>query len=92
MRTLDQISLSEKDRQAVKAASAILRQQFPVERVMLFGSKARGDADAESDIDLLVLTRRRLNWQERDEITNALFDLQLEMEVVLSTLVVASED
>jgi len=84
MRTLDQISLSEKDRQAVKAASAILRQRFPVARVVLFGSKARGDDAPGSDIDLLVLTRRRLKWQERDEITDALFDLQLQMDVLLA--------
>ena len=92
MKTLDQISLSEKDRQAVKGASAILRQQFPVERVVLFGSKARGDDDAESDIDLLVLTSRPLTGAETTQVTDALFQLQLEGEVVISTLVVPTEE
>jgi len=92
VRTLDEISLREQDRRAVKAAAAILRQQFPVEQVVLFGSKARGDDDAESDIDLLVLTGRLMSWQERREITNSLFDLQLELEVVISTLIVPLEE
>jgi len=92
VRTLDKISLREQDRRAVKAAAAILRQQFPVEQVVLFGSKARGDDDAESDIDLLVLTGRLMSWQERREITNSLFDLQLELEVVISTLIVPLEE
>ena len=92
MKTLSEINLNEKDRRAIEAAAAILRQRFPVERVVLFGSKARGDDDDESDIDLLVLTRRRLSWQERGEITDALFDLQLELDVVISTLVVPSEE
>ena len=92
MRTLDEISLSEKDREAVEAATTILREQFPVERVVLFGSKVRGDDDIESDIDLLVLTRRRMSRQEQDQITSALFDLQLELEVVISTLVVPTEE
>ncbi len=76
----------------MQAAAALLRQQFPVERVVLFGSKARGHDEAESDIDLLVLTRCQLDWQQRDEITNALFDLQMRMDVVLSTLVVAMDE
>ena len=88
MKTLDQIELNEKDRRAIEAAARILRERFPVERVVLFGSKARGDDDPESDIDLLVLTSRPMSWQERDEITHALFELGLDMEVMFSTLVV----
>ena len=48
MRTLNEISLAEKDRRAIEAASAILRRQFPVERVVVFGSKVRGNDDHES--------------------------------------------
>ena len=92
MRTLDEISLSENDRQAVMAAAGILRKQFPVERVVLFGAKARGDADAESDIDLLVLTSRPITDADKQAMTEALFDLQLEMEVVISKLVVPLEE
>ena len=92
MRTLDDITLSKKDRQAVEAAAAILRQQFPVESVVLFGSKARGDDDAESDIDLLVLTSRPVTDAEKWRMTDALFDLQLAMEVVISKLVIPLEE
>ena len=88
MRTLENLTLADKDRRAVEAASRILRQRFPVERVVLFGSKARGTDNAESDIDLLVLTTRPVGWRERDQITDALFDIQLELDVVISALVV----
>jgi len=92
MRRLRDIHLAEDDRRAIEAAAAILRERFPVQLVVLFGSKARGDDDAESDIDLLVLTDRQLSWRERDQITSALFDLQLQMNVVLSTLVVSTDE
>jgi len=92
MKTLDDIHLNERDRQAIKSAASILRQKFPIEQIMLFGAKARGDDDAESDIDLLILTRHRLTWQERDKITSVLFDLQLERKVVISTLVVPKKE
>jgi len=32
----------------------LLRQEFPLRRLALFGSTARGEAGPESDIDLLV--------------------------------------
>ena len=92
MKTLDEISLSPKDRRAVQAAAAILRERFRAERVVLFGSKARGDDDAESDIDLLVLTEQPLTDAEKTRVTDALFDLQLELEVVISILVVPTEE
>jgi len=92
MKTLDQVTLKDNDRRAIRSAASLLREGFPVERVVLFGSKVRGDDDYESDIDLLVLTSHKLTCQERDEITSALFDLQLELEVVISTLIVSTEE
>lgn len=92
MRSIGEIGLSKTDREAIAEASQMLRDHFPVERIVLFGSKARGTDDEESDIDLLVLTSRKLGWKERCTITDALFDLQLAYDVVISTLVVAAEE
>jgi uncharacterized protein (UPF0332 family)/predicted nucleotidyltransferase len=57
-----------------------------VERVILFGSKARGDEDAESDVDLLVVTRNG-----RDEVKRLLGHLT-EDDPYLQTLVFSAED
>jgi hypothetical protein len=50
------LALADTDRSALAATVAAIRDRWPVERVILFGSKARGDDDSESDIDLLVIT------------------------------------
>jgi predicted nucleotidyltransferase len=92
MKPLAQVSLKPNDRQAIEAAAQVLYNQFPVEQVILYGSKATGTDDAESDIDLLVLTSRDLTWRERDQIIDALFDLQLELKVVLSPLIVSTHE
>lgn len=92
MKAIAQISLSQRDRAAIADAVGRLRTRFPVERVVLFGSKAHGSDDAESDIDLLVLTSRKLDWRERDLITDALFDVEIAHGVVLSTLVVSLDE
>lgn len=92
MRTLSDIHLQPKDRGAIAAAVALLKERFPVQSVTLFGSKATGRDDAESDIDLLVLTSRKLTWRERDAVTDALFDVEMAHDVVISTLVLPAEE
>ena len=86
MKKIDELSLDEKEINAVKHASKLLRERFPVEEVILYGSKARGDDDPESDIDLLLLTSRPIDWREREEIINALFDVEITYDVVISIL------
>lgn len=92
MKTLAHISLKSNDRKAIEAAKNLLVQKYPVELIILYGSKARGTDDAESDIDLLVLTTRELTWRERNAITDTLYDIQLAHGVVISTLVVANRE
>ena len=86
MKTLNELRLKQKEKKAVIEASKLLREKFPVKSVILFGSKARGDDDKESDIDLLLLTTRPIHWKERKAIIDALFDIELNYNVVISTL------
>lgn len=92
MKTLADLELDPRDRGAIAAAARLLRERFPVDSVTLFGSKATGRDDPESDIDLLVLTSRKLSWRERDAVTDALFDVEMDFDVVISTLVLPSEE
>jgi predicted nucleotidyltransferase len=92
MKLLTDITLQDNDRRAIEAAAQLLRDAFHVDQVVLFGSKARGGGSEESDIDLLVLTSRKLHWREADAITIALYDLELAYDVVFSTLIVPSQE
>lgn len=87
MNTIGDLSLDNREKHAVVEASKMLRHRFPVEKVVLFGSKARGDDDEESDIDLLVLTSQPISWNERKAINNALYDIQMTYDVIISTLI-----
>ncbi len=92
MKTVDDIDLLPHDRRAIESAVHLLRKQFPIDKVILYGSKATGKDTDESDIDLLLLTSRELTWRERDAITDALFDTQLTHNVVISTLVIPTQE
>ena len=87
MNTLDNISIKDNERNAVIEASAMLREAFPVKEVVLFGSKARGDDDGESDIDLLVLTSQPVSWSDRKAINNALYEIQIRYDIIISPLI-----
>ena len=60
-------------------------------KLYLFGSVARGDFHAESDIDVLVLIDGPVNTQLKEEIFGLAFDVELEMEVCFGVLVYAKE-
>ena len=45
--------------QIFKEIQTLKRQLLPTEKMILFGSQARGDAHDESDWDLLVLLNRK---------------------------------
>jgi predicted nucleotidyltransferase len=92
MRRLTDVSLSEADRAAVEAAARVLKERFPVTQVILFGSKARGEAAPDSDIDLLVLTSRPLTPDERSAMTEETLPVWLPGGAPIELLVRPYED
>ena len=54
-------SLVAADRRTIDEIAAGLQAGWPVNAIVLYGSKARGDDTPDSDIDLLVLTRHQLS-------------------------------
>lgn len=65
-----------------------LTAAYPVVRLVVFGSAARGEMDEESDVDVLVLTEKPLTWKERDAIADQVFQINLSHGTNISTLVV----
>lgn len=87
MKTIDDLALRDNEKEAIRKATRMLKEKFPVKEVILFGSKARGDSSEESDIDLLLLTSQPLHWKVRHAIIDALFDVEMKHDVVISIVV-----
>ena len=62
-----------------------------LDRVVLFGSRSRGDADSESDFDLLVIVRN-LEKTDRQRVFDIAADLSLDYGTVLAVLVLPAKD
>jgi predicted nucleotidyltransferase len=86
------LPLASHDRAAILEAAEVLADQLPVERVVLYGSKARGDDRSDSDIDLLVLTSRPLNVTEGFQVTDLLQPVQHRHHCIISPLRLTADE
>lgn len=70
----------------LKRCRDTIRKVVPEAKVVLYGSRARGEAGKESDYDLLVLLDQAADWRIEDQIRQALYPLQLETGAVFTVL------
>lgn len=85
-------ALAAGDRAAVLEAAQVLSDHLPVERIVLYGSKARGDDRPDSDIDLLILTTRPLNDAEGFQVTELLQPVQHRHHCIISPLRLSADE
>ncbi len=85
------MKLTQNEQQVINRLVRRLKDDFHAERVMLYGSAARGDMDAESDIDLLIFLPA-VTWEVEKRIGRQAFDAGLEIDRIISTACVSPCD
>ncbi len=90
--SLDNI-LTGEDTVALKELKVSLKELLGdrLVRFALYGSRARGDYEAESDIDVAIIVRG-LTRELKNQILNIVADIEIEYLTPLSTLVISEED
>ena len=86
-----QTRLAGHERAALSALVGRLRQRYgnDLRRVVLFGSKARGDFDNESDLDVLVVISMSTDMYRHywNDIVDIACDIELKYGVVISLII-----
>ena len=84
--------LPERDRRAVEAFVERVWQAHSkrVQQIILFGSKARGDSHAHSDIDVLLIVNEE-DWRFRHAISGIAADVSLAYDVLIGPRVIGQE-
>ncbi len=65
-------------------------QAAPAAEVILFGSYARSEENADSDIDVLVLVNsdsEKITRQEKNKIAYPIYDIELETGILITPIV-----
>jgi predicted nucleotidyltransferase len=82
------------NRQILENIRQLKRQLLPNERLILFGSQARGDARPDSDWDLLVVLNKRgkHNWDDFDQYAYPFTEIGWNYSVVINPILYTEEE
>ena len=87
-------NVDEITRRSVESFLARVHGKFPILEVRLFGSRARGDAKHDSDVDVAVILNgpKRRSIEIAAEMADAGFEVLMETGRVVSIVPIAAED
>ncbi len=80
-------TITEAEKVILKKCCDSIREIEPSAEVILYGSRARGDAEPESDYDLLVLIDGDVTLEKEDLICRHVYPIELETGKILTAFV-----
>jgi len=89
---LESLNLSRHEVMALREFIIAIRQLWPLARIKLFGSKATGTYDSESDVDVLVLLPCSVTEAIRRQIVHRVFEINLLYESNISVMIVSRDE
>jgi len=69
-----------------------LQKRLSLNRLVLFGSRARGDADPDSDLDVLVILNMPVSREVEDYVNDCAWEVGLEHGIVVVPVTVSRLD
>ncbi len=80
-------NLNKKEIDAIYDLKSKLLKSFPEVELVLFGSKARGDFEDFSDIDILILVDEEVDHELKDKIIEIAYDIELDNNIVFGFII-----
>lgn len=91
--TKDLKYLNLKELEAIKELKRRLKETYgeKLKEIRLFGSKARGDFDPESDIDIFLLFNSDIDWKFENEVWDLAYEIDLQFGVLFNVIIFSTK-
>jgi len=83
--------MKEREKEVVNSFKQLLSQRVSLHSIIVFGSRARGDADPDSDMDVLVILSGPNTAKARRHVSDCAWEAGFEYGLVVSPVVVSHE-
>ncbi len=90
-KSFDDVNISPRERKALAEIKQLLLRSFPIKDIIIFGSKVRGNAAKDSDLDLLIVTEKKLSHKQRGEISALAFEVDHKYQTLISLVIIDEE-
>ena len=87
MKSIKNLKLKDNEIKAINALKKTILDLYPDAEIILFGSKARGDYDKDSDIDILILLNAEVNSKIEEKIIGDIYDIELKYDILFGLLI-----
>ena len=88
---MQNLTLNQNEEQAILELKRALMEKYNLIDFRVFGSKARGDADPDSDIDVMIELEECTPEIESD-IDDVIFDINLSHDCFISTVMFSKKE
>jgi uncharacterized protein len=90
---INKLKLNKQEKKAIKGFKKELNKELgeQIVEIKLFGSKSRGDANKNSDIDILVVLKED-SERNKDKVFDIVQSVLLEYEILLSPVIFNKEE
>lgn len=78
----------------MRELKALLFERFgrDIDKIILFGSQANGNAGKDSDYDVLIILAGGYDWRYEDKITSVLYEFELEHDIFIDAKIVSRQE
>ena len=81
------LKLKNNEIQAINELRKRVLSLYPDAEIILFGSKARGNYNKDSDIDILILLNTEVNSKLEEKIIGDIYDIELKYGLLFGPLI-----
>lgn len=84
--------MNASEQQVLQRLKQMLQQRINVHQIILFGSRARGNACAESDMDVLVVVDHPINREVRNAVSECTWQAGFDSGIVVTAILFTRDE